>query len=136
MVREHCVSNPAKFLPQRHSNPLAPPVRRFPNRGDSGSPQAPVGAFYWWGGRQQLWPNVEYAKQALMYAQTAYFVAVLMTQWANLVICKTRKLSVFEQVRSAAARRGLQPESRAVLFREEAAQLRKNVTKEYCLSVA
>lgn len=60
-----------------------------------------MGAFYWWGGRQQLWPNVEYAKQALMYAQTAYFVAVLLTQWTNLLICKTRKLSIFEQVRTA-----------------------------------
>ncbi|GAQ85006.1 Ca2+ transporting ATPase [Klebsormidium nitens] len=96
-----CNSSPSLFpggvLPAQCADPLLAARIGFPNRGDSGSPQAPVGAFYWWGGRQQLWPNVEYAKQALMYAQTAYFVAVLLTQWTNLLICKTRKLSIFEQ---------------------------------------
>lgn len=33
----------------------------------------------------------------LRYAQTAYFIACVITQWANLIICKTRRLSVFQQ---------------------------------------
>lgn len=61
------------------------------------SPHGPVGGFYWWGGRRQVMPNHKYQKEALKYAQTAYFVAVVLTQWANLIVCKTRGLSVFKQ---------------------------------------
>ncbi|OQR92998.1 sodium/potassium-transporting ATPase subunit alpha [Achlya hypogyna] len=35
--------------------------------------------------------------EALAIAQTAYFVAVIMGQWGNLLICKTRYLSLFTQ---------------------------------------
>ncbi|KDO35437.1 hypothetical protein SPRG_00285 [Saprolegnia parasitica CBS 223.65] len=35
--------------------------------------------------------------EALAIAQTAYFVAVIMSQWGNLLICKTRYLSLFTQ---------------------------------------
>lgn len=34
---------------------------------------------------------------ALGAAQTAYFVSIVVVQWADLVICKTRKLSLFQQ---------------------------------------
>ena len=30
-------------------------------------------------------------------AQTSYFVSIVVVQWADLIICKTRVLSVFQQ---------------------------------------
>ena len=70
----------------------------FPGRGvvDS-SDEAPVGAFYWWNGKMQLWPNKDFQINALLYAQTAYFVSIVVVQWADLLIAKTRKLSIFQQ---------------------------------------
>ena len=35
-----------------------------------------------------------YTSEALFYAQTAYFIATITTQWANCIICKTRALSI------------------------------------------
>uniref|UniRef100_A0A061QMZ8 Sodium/potassium-transporting ATPase subunit alpha n=1 Tax=Tetraselmis sp. GSL018 TaxID=582737 RepID=A0A061QMZ8_9CHLO len=58
---------------------------------------APAGAFYWWNGQEQLFPNTDYQANALGYAQTAYFVSIIVVQWADLLIAKTRKLSIFEQ---------------------------------------
>lgn len=57
-----------------------------------------VGSYYWWNGAEQLWPNKDYQENALKYAQSAYFVSIVVVQWADLIIAKTRKLSVFEQV--------------------------------------
>ena len=57
-----------------------------------------IGSFYWWNGEQQLWPNAEYQENALAYAQSAYFVSIVVVQWADLLIAKTRKLSIFTQV--------------------------------------
>lgn len=54
-------------------------------------------AFYWWDGKQQFYPNVKYQKEALGFAQTAYFICIIVVQWADLLICKTRKLSIFDQ---------------------------------------
>ena len=59
--------------------------------------RADKGAFYWWNGGPQLYPNVEYQQSALEYAQTAYFISIIVVQWADLIISKTRKLSVFDQ---------------------------------------
>merc|ERR1719335_105182 len=36
-------------------------------------------------------------QKALNAAQTAYFVSIVIVQWADLIICKTRILSVFQQ---------------------------------------
>lgn len=58
---------------------------------------APLGSFYWWDGERQLWPNKDFQISALLYAQTAYFVSIVVVQWADLLIAKTRKLSVFQQ---------------------------------------
>lgn len=70
----------------------------FENRGAfESSDKAPVGAFYWWNGERQLWPNTDYQQSALLYAQTAYFVSIVVVQWADLLIAKTRKLSLFKQ---------------------------------------
>jgi len=35
--------------------------------------------------------------EALGHAQTAAFVSIVIVQWADLVICKTRKLSIYHQ---------------------------------------
>lgn len=35
--------------------------------------------------------------EALAYAQTAFFVSIVVVQWADLIICKTRKLSIYHQ---------------------------------------
>ncbi|GMH32806.1 hypothetical protein BSKO_00640 [Bryopsis sp. KO-2023] len=70
----------------------------FPERGAFTSrSKSPQGAFYWWNGEQQLWPNTEYQANALKYAQSAYFISIVVVQWADLLIAKTRKLSIFEQ---------------------------------------
>ncbi|GMH44219.1 hypothetical protein BSKO_12153 [Bryopsis sp. KO-2023] len=72
----------------------------FPGRGKIASGRenaAEAGSFYWWNGSQQLWPNKGYQENALKYAQSAYFVSIVVVQWADLLIAKTRKLSVFEQ---------------------------------------
>uniref|UniRef100_A0A7S1X1T7 Cation-transporting P-type ATPase N-terminal domain-containing protein n=2 Tax=Eukaryota TaxID=2759 RepID=A0A7S1X1T7_9CHLO len=58
---------------------------------------ADPGAFYWWNGQQQYFPNNAYQSNALRYAQTSYFVSIIVVQWADLLIAKTRKLSIFEQ---------------------------------------
>ena len=59
--------------------------------------RAPKGAFYWWGGRPQYFPNVKYQENVLAYAQTSYFISIIVVQWADLLIAKTRKLSLFDQ---------------------------------------
>ena len=58
---------------------------------------APAGAYYWWNGAPQTMPNLAYQTAALEYAQTAYFITIIIVQWADLLIAKTRKLSIFEQ---------------------------------------
>jgi sodium/potassium-transporting ATPase subunit alpha len=58
---------------------------------------APAGAMYFWNGQQQPLPNKNYQSSALEYAQCAYFISIIIVQWADLLICKTRKLSLFQQ---------------------------------------
>eukprot|EP00357_Protocruzia_adherens_P031132 CAMPEP_0115014404 /NCGR_PEP_ID=MMETSP0216-20121206/26055_1 /TAXON_ID=223996 /ORGANISM="Protocruzia adherens, Strain Boccale" /LENGTH=1142 /DNA_ID=CAMNT_0002384131 /DNA_START=450 /DNA_END=3878 /DNA_ORIENTATION=- len=41
--------------------------------------------------------SVCYTTEALRYAQCAYFVSIVCVQWADLLICKTRKLSIAQQ---------------------------------------
>lgn len=38
-----------------------------------------------------------YTSEALFYAQTAYFIATITTQWSNCIISKTRSLSIAHQ---------------------------------------
>lgn len=70
----------------------------FPGRGavDSKS-EAAEEAVYWWNGRPQLFPNKDYQENALAYAQSAYLITIVVVQWADLLIAKTRKLSIFDQ---------------------------------------
>lgn len=41
--------------------------------------------------------HVRYTSEALKYAQTASWMAIVVCQWINLVICKTRSLSIAQQ---------------------------------------
>lgn len=70
----------------------------FPDRGAFAKrSKAPIDSFYWWNGELQFWPNKNYQVNVLKYAQSAYFVSIVVVQWADLLIAKTRKLSIFEQ---------------------------------------
>ncbi|KAJ8904259.1 hypothetical protein NDN08_000783 [Rhodosorus marinus] len=44
----------------------------------------------------ELWTS-EQQTQTLRHAQTAYFVAIIIVQWGDLLITKTRTLSIFQQ---------------------------------------
>uniref|UniRef100_A0A7R9WJD6 Cation-transporting P-type ATPase C-terminal domain-containing protein n=1 Tax=Pseudictyota dubia TaxID=2749911 RepID=A0A7R9WJD6_9STRA len=47
-----------------------------------------------------IWVNVanrQMQKEALHHAQCAYFVTIVVVQWADLLICKTRWLSIYHQ---------------------------------------
>jgi sodium/potassium-transporting ATPase subunit alpha len=41
--------------------------------------------------------NFDDREKALNRAQTAYFISIVVVQWADLLICKTRILSLFQQ---------------------------------------
>lgn len=72
----------------------------FKDRGkafDNRENRARTGSFYWWNGEEQHWPNSRYQLNALQNAQGAYFVSIVVVQWADLLIAKTRKLSIFTQ---------------------------------------
>mmetsp|Transcript_13097 Transcript_13097/g.15135 ORF Transcript_13097/g.15135 Transcript_13097/m.15135 type:complete len:1178 (-) Transcript_13097:54-3587(-) len=51
----------------------------------------------WW--RHNLVEDVDicYRSDALRYAQCAYLVSIVVVQWADLLICKTRNLSISQQ---------------------------------------
>ena len=38
-----------------------------------------------------------YTSEALFYAQTGYLVSIVCVQWSDLLICKTRNLSISQQ---------------------------------------
>eukprot|EP00271_Cylindrocystis_brebissonii_P021535 TRINITY_DN7756_c0_g1_i2.p1 TRINITY_DN7756_c0_g1~~TRINITY_DN7756_c0_g1_i2.p1 ORF type:complete len:1167 (+),score=247.04 TRINITY_DN7756_c0_g1_i2:363-3863(+) len=96
-----CESDPKMFdggkLPTQCDGSALSEKIGFPKRKPLGPPHAPVGAWYWWAGKKQPMPNWVYQQQVLLFAQSSYFVAVMVTQWANVIVCKTRKLSVFTQ---------------------------------------
>ena len=39
--------------------------------------------------------NVAYTTESLFYAQSGYFVTVVMVQWSNVFACKSRKVKYF-----------------------------------------
>ncbi|KAI8105250.1 hypothetical protein M9435_000418 [Picochlorum sp. BPE23] len=55
------------------------------------------GSFYWWNGQVQYFANLDSQKSVLFTGQTAYFAAVVVARTADLLICKTRKESLFTQ---------------------------------------
>lgn len=58
---------------------------------------APQGGYWWWNGVVQYWPNLAYQDNVLRTAQTAYFTGVVVSRTADLLVCKTRKESLFTQ---------------------------------------
>ena len=62
-------------------------------RWDPRDPSVP--SYYW---KSPITNNqICYTPEALLYAQTAYLSVIVVTQWSNLLICKTRKLSLSQQ---------------------------------------
>jgi len=73
----------------------------------------PINWPYTWGckygslkpGKECKYPDMEFtgdnpcykASEALGHAQTAAFISIVIVQWADLIICKTRKLSIYHQ---------------------------------------
>ena len=47
-------------------------------------------------------PNLDNQQNVLLMAQSAYFLGVVVARWADLLICKTRKESIFNQVHGPA----------------------------------
>lgn len=43
------------------------------------------------------WHEICYTTEALKYAQSGYLVSIVCVQWADLIICKTRNLSLAQQ---------------------------------------
>lgn len=56
-------------------------------------------------GKECKYPDMEFtgdnpcykSSEALGHAQTAAFISIVIVQWADLIICKTRKLSIYHQ---------------------------------------
>jgi len=49
-------------------------------------------------GTNSLYPISQYTRrEALAQSNTAYFISIIIVQWADLMICKTRTRSLFEQ---------------------------------------
>lgn len=69
----------------------------FPGRPavDAGM-MAPANGMYWWAARPQAYPNMDYQNVMLRYAQTAYFIAVVLGKMMTVIVSKTRLLSVFQ----------------------------------------
>jgi len=53
--------------------------------------------FYKWSHLTEGWP-ICYSTEALKYAQSGYLVSIVCVQWADLMICKTRNLSLSQQL--------------------------------------
>merc|ERR1712021_885 len=53
--------------------------------------------FYKWSHVTDSWP-ICYTTEALKYAQSGYLVSIVCVQWADLMICKTRNLSLSQQL--------------------------------------
>merc|ERR1719387_2249591 len=53
--------------------------------------------FYKWSHVTEQWP-ICYSTEALKYAQSGYLVSIVCVQWADLMICKTRNLSLSQQL--------------------------------------
>jgi sodium/potassium-transporting ATPase subunit alpha len=43
------------------------------------------------------WHNICYSTESLKFAQSGYLVSIVCVQWADLMICKTRNLSLSQQ---------------------------------------
>jgi len=55
-----------------------------------------IPSFYKFSNSNDYWP-ICYSSEALKYAQSGYLVSIVCVQWADLMICKTRNLSLSQQ---------------------------------------
>jgi hypothetical protein len=53
--------------------------------------------FFYTASYSSEWHPVCYSTEALKYAQSGYLVSIVCVQWADLMICKTRNLSLSQQ---------------------------------------
>jgi len=53
--------------------------------------------FFYYTSYSTEWHDVCYSTEALKYAQSGYLVSIVCVQWADLMICKTRNLSLSQQ---------------------------------------
>jgi len=63
-------------------------------RWDPSSTEDP--SFFKFSNSNDYWP-ICYSTEALKYAQSGYLVSIVAVQWADLMICKTRNLSLSQQ---------------------------------------
>lgn len=82
-----------EYCSQPNADQYGFPGREMLNEGE----RARQGSYYWWNGQVQFFPNLESQKNVLYTGQTAYFAAVVIARTADLLICKTRKESLFTQ---------------------------------------
>lgn len=63
------------------------------------NPNEPTGfpEFYKYSHVSESWP-ICYSTEALKYAQSGYLVSIVIVQWGDLMICKTRNLSLSQQL--------------------------------------
>jgi hypothetical protein len=89
--------------PRKNSNTDELALNCCPNAFRTGSTVANVTQceYYTGGIYPQLNPythgQVDARKEALGLANTAYFISIIIVQWADLMICKTRALSIYQQ---------------------------------------
>jgi len=55
-----------------------------------------IPSFYKFSNNADYWP-ICYSSESLKYAQSGYLVSIVCVQWADLMICKTRNLSLSQQ---------------------------------------
>jgi len=82
-----------KWLSQGDRNPSSWTECRWPYVGEDKETTYPY--FYTVSG-QTNYP-ICYSTEALKYAQSGYLVSIVAVQWADLMICKTRNLSLSQQ---------------------------------------
>mmetsp|Transcript_18105 Transcript_18105/g.45586 ORF Transcript_18105/g.45586 Transcript_18105/m.45586 type:complete len:1179 (-) Transcript_18105:1049-4585(-) len=68
----------------------------FPARRAASGARAPVGGRYYWDLAFHNTPDLRYQQYALQSAQTAYFVTAVWCKIMNVLVTKTRKLSIFQ----------------------------------------
>lgn len=76
--------------PQLTCHPTGPAPPPPPHPSPNPNPPGPA--------LPQYWPNMDSQRNVLATAQSAYFLAVVVARWADLLVCKTRKESIFTQV--------------------------------------
>ncbi|CAB1427079.1 unnamed protein product [Pleuronectes platessa] len=75
--------------PHHNQAAIAPPAPSSHLKHSSPAPQL-------WGGPPKQW-TYEQRKIVEFTCHTAFFVSIVVVQWADVIVCKTRRNSVFQQ---------------------------------------